>query len=447
MKVQIPYIWLIAASLFAGPAAFAQGWAPSVAEPGQYYAPLDRSQLYSELVPADHGFIFPEDFSKRATLNANELWRGTWGRIEYLQGNISHADATILGTPTLAPGLVNPNIDVIYYDPSQQFPVEMPPPADPSIVPPPVFAEVPSTDNIRWKHAQGIRGSFGVPITNLVSAEGRFWGFEDQNQALHTPRFPPLTIDGSHGTVNSTFLATTLTTDGQIGSAKILYDAGFRSAYRSSIKGGDAALVFNWKNPDQGIRMLPIMGYRHEQYAESLGFGGTFDNRSGYIPDVGIITPRSNWIQSDFHNIRDMMELGLRTEWEKGFLTLGVQERIAFGSNVARGTVWTNNARDPGSLPSVIDDPDVTTSSQRRVTFAPSFDLDVYANIKMNNWLSFRVGYNLMWMGGLAAADRSIQFNEVTNGTGGTDPDIVSRIRYTNRTVSSLTIGGEIVLP
>lgn len=452
--MRVPFEWLIIASIFMGQLAYAQGESPAYYGggmpaggdayqfyPAPGYGPPDPGALYAELLPADRALTYPEDFGSRSAITTKEMFRGTWLRLEYLQGNFSHEGGRVLGEPIVVTSVVDPTVTVSIPDPSQQFSVFN---TTGDFV---GLAEVPTSFNIRWRNAQGIRGSFGIPVAKAFSIEGRLWQYEDQEASLNTPRFPPLSTSGIIGTVNSTFLATSLTTDGIPSGEVILYDAGFSSSYTSSMKAGDVALVFNWKNPDQGWRMQPILGYRHEEYSEGLGFGGSFDNRSNFLDGAGIIPTESNWIQSNASNQREMMEVGMRTEWQKGNLTFGVQERIAFGSNIAKTAVHTSNLREPGSIPGTIDDPEWTTSTERRTTFAPSFDLDVYANLQVNRWLSLRVGYNLIWLGGIAAADQSIRFNQISDGMGGTLPDVGSNLNYSNRTVSALTIGGEIILP
>jgi len=443
--MRVPYEWLIIASVFAGQLAYAQYPDPGYGYQDPYafqqYGAPDQNSLYAELLPADRSSTFPEDFGTVSLAQTKEMFRGTWGRLEYLHGNISHEGATTLGAPIFGPSASDPTVIVDYPDPSQQFPIIF---TDGITT---ALAEVPTTRGTRWKNAQGMRGSFGIPIAKAFSIEGRAWGYEEQAFTLDTPRIPPLQVNGPFSQVNSTFLATTLTTDGVPGTTVILYDAGFSSSYTSSIKAGDVSLVFNWKNPDEGLRVQPILGYRHEEYVEGLGFGGTFDNTSGAYVGAGTFAPQSNWIQSNAVNHRDMLAVGLRTEWQRGNLTLGMQERMAVGSNIAKTSVYTSNLREPGSIPGTVDDPALTRSFQRSTTVAPTLDLDVYAHIQMNHWLSFRVGYNLIWMGRVAAADQSIRFNEVSDGLGGTLPDVGSSMKYSNRTVSALTIGGEIILP
>jgi len=476
MNVRVRIEWLIAITLLAGGSAWAQvPPAPGPAAPIQcppaeaYYNGTASNfapppDLYAELLPSDRGGAY--DCDSRVDLGIREMLRGTWFRMEYLQGFIQRNDSRVLGTPIVVgdpPPLGGPAEDVVNV--ANQFLILF---ADSSDIVDGIgeaYAQVPTTDGVSWHNAQGLRASFGIPILKKAWLETTFVGYMNQKSSLTTPPIPapsqtapgvapaedsdgnPFPL-GSYGNNLTTFLATSITTDGLPGSRLMLYDAGFKSYYDARLKAGNIDLVLNWKTPDLGWRMQPIIGYRHDQYSEQLGFGGTFDNRSGFLDGVGILaTPETNWIDSKVVNQRDQIEFGMRNEMAFRFLTLGVQEKCALGSNVVRGTAFTSNLREPGTVPGTINDPEYMGSSDRHVVFAPTFDLDVYAKIRINNWMNFRVGYSLNLLGNLGVADRSLRLNEVSDGAGGTTPDVVSQLRYGHRIISALTVGGEIVLP
>lgn len=476
MNVQVKFERLIAIILLAGGTAFAQvppAPGPMTGSiqcppPEAYYrnaAPnfMAPPDLYAELLPQDRGGAY--DCDSRLDLTFREMLRGSWLRLEYLHGFIQRDDSRVLGSPidvaNPAP-LGGPIRDIANV--ADQFMILF---ADSSNLVTGTaarYAVVPTTRNVDWHNAQGMRGSFGIPVLDVAWLEASFWGYANQHGKLQTPPSPaPLfnaigsttALDddgnilhlGPNGNPVTTFLATTLTTDGVPGSRLILYDAGFRSSYESRLRSGNVDLVLNWKTPTMGWRAQPIIGYRHDQYDEGLAFGGAFDNRSGYLDGVGILaTPQTNLIASQVINHRDQVEFGMRNELATRFFTLGAQEKFALGSNFARGTVNTSNLREPGT-DGTLDDPAWTVSRDSRMSFAPTFDLDIYAKIPLTPWMNFRVGYNLNVLGNLAVADRSLRLNEVSDGLGGTLPDVTSRLRSGTRVVTALTIGGEIILP
>ena len=451
----------VVACLMAGGTAFGQQWSgggqpvsamqPVAGNPVVTY--LDSTQGancppdwgvmpasgYDGLLPEDRGFFYDHD--SRFDLTWHEIVRGTWMRLEYFHVvGIERKEAgRTLGTPLAT-----------VQDVAEQFPVTFTDGVTTAL------AEVPTTDSIDWRNLQGIKGSFGVPVTLNYTLEASFWGIEPEEETLDVPTIPPSTLAGPFGSTNSTFLATTLTTDGQPGSRIVLYDAAFFSEYTVDIWTADVNLVRNIRTGHEGWTFHSILGYRHEEYGERLMFGGTFDNRSGFLSNTGVLAnPESNLIDSKVNNFRDQIQFGFRSEVGNTFLKLGVEPKLAFGTNIVRSRVLTSDVRDPGDPnqeldPAIaVDDPARAVSYERDVLFAPSFDLGLYANIQLKEWLRFRAGYNFIWMGRLGAADSNIRFNEITTDptTGATEQDVVAVTRTRDRLLHGFTVGGEIILP
>lgn len=457
-----------------------QGVSPNYAPSygGAYCPPFaPNGDLYAELLPHDRGGRYTDD--SRFALDFRQMFRGSFFRLEYLHGTTHHSEGRTLGTPIDVEPV--PNIDPLLPDaipipgPAQdvanvanQFLMIFQDSSSTSTDASGLayrYAQAPTTNDISWKNVQGIRGSFGIPVLDAMSVEGSFTGYATDTAHISVPPLPvpysqapgtePLLdlngntiLEGTNGTNPTTFLVTTLTTDGVPGSRVILYDSGFFSQYETRYIGGNLDLVFNWKNPEIGFRAKPIIGYQHQQYQEGLAFGGFFNNNSGYYENLGVFgAPQSNYIGSSVTNHRDLIHLGMRNELAWKYITLGVQEKIGLGSNLAKGHVITRNLREPGTVPGSLNDPDFMESTDREYVFAPSFDLDVYASVRVTHWMNFRVGYTLSVLGNVATADRSFTLNEVSDGMGNTTPDVVSNLKFGHRTISALTLGGEIILP
>jgi len=475
MSVRVQFGWLIAFSVLAGSVTRAQdqyfpGGAASMGPPPAYSAPAGANfaspqvspyyygtpgspDLYEELLPNRRKMSYEDN--PRTTLPFREMLRGSWFRMEYLQGSIHHADPRTLGTPFEG---VDINGDPVYVeDPSEQFLVYLTNGITQA------YAQTPTTEGIDWSDAQGGRISFGIPITKRAWLEASFWGYMNQRDSLNLPTVPNLpgfstnggtTIGGIpvdeegntifgwgiHGTTPTTFLITNMLVDGQEGLKWLYFDHDVYSRYESKFKGGNIDLVLNWVTPDIGFRAQPIIGYRHEQFTEALLYGGGA-NGLGSLP-----VNQEAWLKSQASNQRDQVEFGIRNEIATRFFTIGAQEKFGLGANNVRTNVVTYNANQ--TLPDgVLDGTVYQRSSDSEVIFAPSFDLDVYAKVPLTPWMNFRIGYNLLLMGNIAAADRSIRFDSISDGTGGSSANITSNARTSYRTVSALTIGGEIVLP
>jgi hypothetical protein len=520
MNIRNACEWLIIISVVAGNVASAQGWPnaavpqsvpgaipfipPGVDDPAYAYEcppPPSMDSIYAQLLPSDRGWCY--DYDSRLDLTLRQMAAGAWFRLEYLGGSVYRDDGNLLGAPTAittaasGPALTTQDafqqfaIARLQYDPavpgtatvadpSQQFAVVYSDGATTSL------AQVPTTRSIRWNHAQGIRGSFGFPITDRIAIESRWWNLGNASDTISIGTFPAdgtitssaqLTFPGTttrvwqnpaligaNGALQTSFLATTLTTNGAAGSGLIIYDSAFHSFYSSSLWTGDADIVYNLKIPEQGWRVQTILGYRHEQYDEHLNFGGSFSNNplgrvppvnaalvpsaTGYVTTVGTLTdPVSNSFDSSVDNSRNQAQFGLRLEWAHKGITLGAQEKIALGVNSVDSVLAVQNVRDPGnSTLGTIDDPALTLTSAHSSVFAPTSDLELYLKLRMAEWCNFRVGWQLVWMGKVGVADQSIRYNQTVAG-GVSTADVAAQIGYKDRVFSLLTLGGEILLP
>ncbi|WP_437205289.1 BBP7 family outer membrane beta-barrel protein [Planctomicrobium sp. SH664] len=456
MKLRASLGWLVVAGMLSGETVQAQSWPPAPAAPSVAQAGWGQPQLppgpqpgmapycpqqgvdfdYAQLLPEDRGWCFDTD--SRCDLIIRETLKGTWLRLEYLNATIRHQDDTVLGAPLATVRNVQDQFPVTFTDGVTT-----------------ALAQVPTTAGIDWENINGIKGSIGIPLT-FGWIEASVLGLAQDSDALDVPRIPPLGLAGPNGTVNSTFLATTLTTDGQPGTRTILYDADFFSQYTVNYFATDLNLLYNLRSRDEGWNVKTLIGYRHDQYSEDLAFGGTFDNSSGYYSGVGVLgTPVSNRIGSSANNFRNQVQFGIRNEFVHRWFTLGVDPKIAFGTNSTRNRVVTSDVRDPGD-PAVIldpvnavDDPFRSVTNRDEVIFAPTFDLSLYGTVNLTEWLKLRMGWNLIWLGGIQSADRGILFNEVTNPLPppATTADVVARRGISDRVISSFTVGGEILLP
>ncbi|MEW4489270.1 BBP7 family outer membrane beta-barrel protein [Thalassoglobus sp. JC818] len=431
----------------------AQDWPPpaSAMPPGGYaqpvgfhqhvddgaYCPPEYAALEAELFPKErpmHDIVMPFDQA------LHSVFQDSWMRLEYMYGRVYKNGGRVLGSRTTD---INGNT---LNNVTDQFPL--------------LFADgittgdaiVPDTDSIEWKHMNGIRGSFGIPLDDRSWFEASFWGIEEQSDALRVPRIPPTSLNNVFGKPPIQFIATTFTTDGEVGTAIAVYDQDFSSNYRVNLWSAEANYVEDLRIPFDGWKLQSIIGYRHEEYSEQLNFGGTFTNISGYLDDGvdidgPLANPQTNNIDSKVHNFRHALQFGIRSEITQNWLTVGVEPRVAFGIAQVRRRVKAVNVVQPGTLFDASPDPVYT--SDRIIQFAPSADLNLYAKIDVNRWLKFKVGYNLIWLGRLGTADSSFTLNQISSDDPTLPPTADVRVKqgFGNAMISALTLGGEIILP
>ncbi len=467
------YSLLTLVSVFFASDLHAQNWGPGpnsqFAQHGDPYAHANPS-AYAELVPDDRLNSFSLDTPLHNSLSNHVS--GSWIRMEYFHAKIGHRGGRSLGsTITDLDGNVIDNVSEPFdlpMFPTQGLPITLT-----------GRAVAPTTDGTDWDDNNGIKGSFGIPLDQRSSIEGSVWSLEEQAESLRVPSIPPTSLNSTFGVAPVQFIVIPFTIDGQPGTIQnlpnlptvpapfadvplIVYDSDFFSEYSVNVWSAEVNHVYDLRIPHDGWTLQSIIGYRHEEYSERLVFGGTFSNVADYATDGTInanplTTPQTNRIDSKVHNYRNALQFGLRSEVKQKRLTLGVEPKVALGLGLIRSRVKTQNAREPGDLSSIlndpnllIDDPASTTDFDRELDFAPSAELNVYAKCDVTEWFKLRVGYNLTWMGRVGAADTSIRYNTISAADPTMNPDTLDfgvKQNVNNRIISGLTIGGEILLP
>lgn len=453
-------------TLIGGIEVNAQQYAPR-AQPvySSNYAPGVSSGTYAALVPSQAQL--PDRQIQGLFAAAENHVSGSWMKLEYFHARIGHNGGA------LGASVRDINGNIIDLDETFDLPI-----FDPVNVPPlpmSIPATGASTEDLNWDNLGGIKGSFGIPLDSKSSIEAVFWGLEEQTQTIRAPQIPPASLVSLHGVPPVQAIVIPYTIDGQAGmlndptntlafnvSPLIVYDAGFFSEYTVNVWTAEVNHVYDLRVPFDGWSMQSIIGYRHEEFSEHLVFGGSFDNRSGYATD-GIIntgqfaTPQTNQIDSKVHNFRNALQFGFRSEVKQFGFTVGIEPKVAFGLGLIRARVKTSNAREPGNLSAIlndpnliIDDPESTDDFDRELDFAPSAELNLYAKYDVSDWLRLKFGYNITWLGRVGAADASIRYNSISAADPTLTPDTLDfgvNPKTKNRYITGFTVGGEIIFP
>jgi len=451
----------------------------------------EYDQMMYELVPTHRDSL--HDLGYRLHLGQlEEALSGSWMRLEYLQGSI-HDGGQTLGRNYRDPfgNLIRTNqqYDLVLPADDAVFPTTFPTNLDPATDPVTgEFLTIPvEAPNAAFdlSDINGLRGSFGIPVTDKSFFEASFWGLEDVHDVIDTEPLPPSSELGAFGLRRTRAYAITLTTDGQLApqdadgfvrNRVILYDESFFSHFKADLWSADANYVLDLRHASDGWLLQSILGYKHTEYGEEFIFGGGFNNSTGsfgalgvFDPDVSYLdvsdgdittqavgvlaTPVTNRVESHARNFRNELQFGLRSEWQTKWFDVGVAPKVGLGASLVRQKVTTSNVREPGDLGLAVgtplDDPALTIERDREILFSPSFDLGLYANVHVNEWMNLRVGYNFVWLGNVASAVSSIRYNEITTDplTGATDPDVGLTRRERDIKVNLFTVGGEILLP
>lgn len=386
--------------------------------PNAGYPAYTDPAVIQELLPADRGGLHWDTESPfRDALRATS--HGAFVRVEYLNTHIDDPGRGLLGAPLA--NVPDPRQPFITVTPSGAF----------------IVARVADLSPVDLDNINGIRTTFGIPL-RFGLIEASIFGTEKETSTIlarDIPQTNPLNPVQAVGT--------SLFTAGALGSTVVLHDEGFVAPYTAEMFGIEGNFFYSYRNPRLGMRVLPFVGFRHIDYDETLAQRGLFSNTSGAATGGGILFPplvRS--INSVVDNNLYTGQLGVRIEFAHQWVTLGVEPKVGLGINHYEATVQTANLRD-SPFPPIVDD-GVVTSRLAKDNATATFDLQTYADIHVNHWLNLRVGWTFTWLDQIARANDVIYYND--NGVA-FPPAISTRANSRGLWMSSITVGGEIVLP
>lgn len=150
------------------------------------------------------------------------------------------------------------------------------------------------------------------------------------------------------------------------------------------------------------------------------------------LPELG--EARNTTFSSMADNSVISAQLGLKSELNLGWATLGVAPKLALGVNNVDASVTTSQLF-------LASDPTLTRTASWN-EFATIFDLGAYARFQVREWLHASVGYQFMAVDGLAHAPDVIDFTAST-----ADPALGVKKASDNLLMQGLTLGFEVIFP
>ena len=152
----------------------------------------------------------------------------------------------------------------------------------------------------------------------------------------------------------------------------------YRSRFASNVWGTDMNFISDPVEPGEGFKLRPMGGVRYFAIREAMR-----------IPHV---LPPTPLIRSETFNHVLAPQIGLRSELVHRWFTIGAEPKVGFGVNTFFGEIIDNNFLGQG----------IVYEKEYETSFAPFFDLDVYARVPFNEHFSFYVAYNLLLMAGVS---------------------------------------------
>lgn len=338
-----------------------------------------------------------------------EFAKSTWIRLEYLHWRFPEPDDALLGSPVQ--GVVDPTIPFDVTVNTQPYGT----------------AKVATLTPVSLRDTQGLRATMGIPLT-IGSIEANIFSFAESRDTV-TPwglptGVPPL--GNRFAIVTSTYV------NGELGTNLFRYDRSFQAKFMSDVWGAEVNYIMNPKVPGEGLKLQPMIGFRHLNLRERLTQVGEFD-QEGFLPEGGG-DPLRTTIDSISRDYIYAPQLGIRLELVHQWFTVGFEPKVALGVNTYKANVMVDQLRSFG-------DPARFTEVSGN-EFSPIGAFALYGRLRVSSTFSLYAQYDLLVAGGIARPHNTIYYND--EGLSAPLPGIVAQKRFDRVTFEGISIGGEL---
>ncbi len=418
--------------------SYPSGVSPASYAAGAWVDPsTDGPVIHERMLSQDRGWGYQDTHLDRIL---DSVVRNSWIRLDYLLFQTRRPGNHILGAD-------DPMVD------NERLPFEVSSGGEVIGV-----AFVPSIDNFELKNINGMRGTLGVML-NGGALEANVWGLKENSASgaitgLGAQGFGPTVTGGNPS--DPIFAATTVNKFGEpLGGEAFLYDHSFRARYVQDVWGAGINYIRNDSNVGEGLRLLPILGFRYLEVNEGLfqtgvfngGFDGVVDfgedlNSNGVIDpgedinndgllDLGLVSV----INSRVNNEIFAPQIGMRFQLQHRWFTVGFEPKVAVGGNRYEMEVETDQLRSFG-------DP-LTQSSKSGWKESVVFDFRFFLKLLPSEDIEFFLAYDVTVAHNVSRAYDNIYYND--NGQSeppaiGVDPGF-ERVWW-----QGLVLGGQIWL-
>lgn len=277
------------------------------------------------------------------------------------------------------------------------------------------YGEVSTLDSLNLHNSNGVRGTFGVPLT-FGSFEGSAFGFHIAEETFNAG-----TIDAS--SVHPLRL-NSLTLGGDTTDLFRIYTADYNVNYTSKLYGAEANLIFDGTGSNF-LTFNPIAGFRFMNLSETMEESGIFESSS--------VSAFRSEVNSYTLNNMYLPQAGVRVQFETKWFTLQFDPKVAIGLNDNSNKVSSVNYTAPGDA--------YLESKQNAKSFMQMVDLGMTGRVPVSERFSITLGYNFLWMGQISRASHNVAYNINTDGSN----DVHVDPRLTDMFFQGGSIGGEFV--
>ena len=419
------------------------GVSPASYAAGAWEEPVNAGPVINErMLSRDRGWGYQDTYLDRILRG---LVRNTWIRLDYMNYDAKRPGSHLLGAKN--PMVNNERLPFTVSAGGTEIGI----------------ATVPSLDLIELKNVNGMRGTVGM-MFNAGALEFDVWGLKENEGSMSMPGlgaqgFGPSdggsTEEGGGLPLDPVFAATSTLLNGQPANNSFLYDHSFSARYVQDVWGTGVNYIANDSNVGEGLKIMPMVGFRYLEVTEGLfqrgvfngGFDGEVDfgedlNSNGMMDvgedingdgllDLGLVSI----INSRVNNEIFAPQIGVRMQLQHEWFTLGFEPKMALGVNRYEMEVETNRLRSFG-------DPR-TRESARSARFAQVFDFRFSLKLFPSDNVEFFLAYDVTVASGVSRAHDNVYYND--NGQSeppaiGVDPG------FETLWWQGLTVGGQIWL-
>ena len=296
------------------------------------------------------------------------ILKNSWFRVEWMQWNLEGPGNVLLG----APDTLNTNRPREFFSVGGND-----------------VARVEDLDSLRFSDLNGIRGSFGFP-THCGLFEANVWALEEGDDEQISPDLPSV--------FQGTFIATTVTFNGDVTDAVRVYDVNFEAKYRSNVWGANAMFVFDEAPNVAGFSISPLVGFGYLSLREDL-------TQTGELSNPSFVSVINSETKNDIYGPK----AGMRAEFRHEYCVVGLQTSMLVGANSYHANVESIAFTD--AL-----DPRFTTSSDQ-TTFSAMHEAGVYARVHVRDFFSLTAGFDVLTAFRVTRPGKNIVYDiNATNG-------------------------------
>jgi hypothetical protein len=256
---------------------------------------------------------------------------------------------------------------------------------------------------------------------------------------ITNPLSPGTELDPETANINDTRVV-----PGRGDNFRIVWDLGYNASLKTAVWGSETSFLFNTWDPGSNLSLRPLVGFRYFRFAENFNQSGAYSFPTTDQNGQPITAAVARQINANTVNNLYGPQIGFRAELPSRWFTIGVTPKVMLGVNDYRAQLATQNILSPTDV-----DQFITETSN---TFGVLGDLEAYTALHLNEYVSLRVGYNLMWAGILTRPYDNIIYNARTVQTAGPNGTILNTyesdfrqdVQFSGALIQGLNVGGEI---